>query len=527
MENASLFYENSNLNLQSSAPSSLTLTQRKNTHHLHVDVLQEYAPLQIRRREPFLSQWEKELRRTNKEHHLDLWTDGSIYPKDHTTNAPPPFANITNLLHFTGDGKDGLLGYTKHLEMRGLNAERETIQGLEKKITSLQEKDTMLGSRKRKRDLCNVENMKIGNGGLKKQIQALRSLLHPNSNGAGCNAEVHYSRLVPKEVVEEIITLKKICKLKGRLLTSFMNENQLEQMEVQAILDESGISQMGYRTLFKALAKKSQNKLQRGSLLRKPSHVKATRWHVNEEVFEKLGSPFHIEATFLGKDSRKLLQPVPIQDMRTMNILNIPPLHPCARQTEPTRANLNNKSTRSRVKRNSKDGQANEGHEQVRVIQETETVMEEPIMQENKQNMEDVEHVPVSEAPVPVREDVVPAMKDPTQERQGEGSTSQRPSNMEPLFDEAMILAEINEENEEELQVVIRRTREEAERAEESEQARLNAITQRYNQTQEEVQDMQDTLNQYFEDVAKVEEWATGRRQQQERMEASQFQEAW
>ncbi|MCO5550345.1 hypothetical protein L7F22_003829 [Adiantum nelumboides] len=59
----------------------------------------------------------------------------------------------------------------------------------------------------------------------------------------------------------------------------------------------------------------------------------------------------------------QLLQPVPIRDVRTMNILNIPPLHPCARQTEPARANLNSKSTRSRVKKNSIDGQADEGHE--------------------------------------------------------------------------------------------------------------------------------------------------------------------
>ncbi|MCO5607532.1 hypothetical protein L7F22_061729 [Adiantum nelumboides] len=245
---------------------------KKEQHHLHVDVLQEYAPLQKRRRESLLSQQEKELKRTNKEHHLDLWTNGSIYPKDPTTNAPPPFPNINNLLHFTGDGKDGLLEYTEHLEMRGLNVKkqrnflamenmqlkklneacsqkilsnRETIQGLEKKITSLREKDTVLGSRKRKRDLCNIENMKIGSGGLKKRIQALRSLLHPNSSGAGCNAGVHYSRLVPKEVVEEMITQKKFCKLKERLLTSFMNENQLEPMEVQAILDECGILQMG------------------------------------------------------------------------------------------------------------------------------------------------------------------------------------------------------------------------------------------------------------------------------------------
>ncbi|MCO5592591.1 hypothetical protein L7F22_046594 [Adiantum nelumboides] len=80
----------------------------------------------------------------------------------------------------------------------------------------------------------------------------------------------------------------------------------------------------------------------------------------------------------------QLLQPIPIRDMRTMNILNIPPLHACARQIEPTRDNLKSKSTRSQVKRNSRDGQADEGHEQVRVIEETKSVMEEPIMQENE-----------------------------------------------------------------------------------------------------------------------------------------------
>ncbi|MCO5609086.1 hypothetical protein L7F22_063308, partial [Adiantum nelumboides] len=191
------------------------------------------------------------------------------------------------------------------------------------------------------------------------------------------------------------------------------------------------------------------------------------------------------------------------------------------------------------VKRNSKDGKVDEGHEQVRVIEETETVMEEPIMHKNEQNMEDAEHVfvsepapvsepllvsqlvsetapvseplpvneyvpliepapvsepapltrpalvselapvseparvsepaplsepvpvgeptplsePVSEALVHVREDAVPLMEDPLQERQGEGSASQRSSNMEPLSDEAMIFAEINEEN---LQVLIK-----------------------------------------------------------------------
>ncbi|MCO5605791.1 hypothetical protein L7F22_059975 [Adiantum nelumboides] len=57
---------------------------------------------------------------------------------------------------------------------------------------------------------------------------------------------------------------------------------------------------------------------------------------------------------------------------------------------------------------------------------------------------------------MPVREDVVSVMEDPARERQGKGFASQRPSNMEPLSDEAIILAEINKENKEELLVLIR-----------------------------------------------------------------------
>lgn len=206
MANSSISDENTNLSVQSPIPTSSALTQRKrntyhNTYHLHVDVLPEYAPLKKRNKESVLPQREKERRRMNGEHHLDLWADGSMYPKDPLTNAPPPFANITNLLHFTGNGLDGLLGYTQHLEMRGLNAEkqrdfllkenvnlkqlndaciqkalanRETIQSLEKKIKCLHEKETVLGRRKRKRDLCNIEDMKIGSGGMKRRIRALR-----------------------------------------------------------------------------------------------------------------------------------------------------------------------------------------------------------------------------------------------------------------------------------------------------------------------------------------------------------------
>ena len=54
-----------------------------------------------------------------------------------------------------------------------------------------------------------------------------------------------------------------------------MKENQLDPMEVQRILDESGISQTGYRTLFKALAKRAKHMAAKESLLPKPTHVRA------------------------------------------------------------------------------------------------------------------------------------------------------------------------------------------------------------------------------------------------------------
>ena len=41
-------------------------------------------------------------------------------------------------------------------------------------------------------------------------------------------------------------------------------------------------------------------------MLPKPSHVKVACRHKNNHMLEKLGSPFHIEATFLGKGGREV-----------------------------------------------------------------------------------------------------------------------------------------------------------------------------------------------------------------------------
>lgn len=128
-----------------------------------------------------------------------------------------------------------------------------------------------------------------------------RSLLHPQSK-AHSEAGVHYSHLIPRSVADKMLIQKKFQKISEKHVSLFMNKNQLDASQVQAILDESGISQKGYSILYKALAEKGASKRNKGSLLPKPMKVKSARHHVNSEVLEKLGSPIHIEATYVDKE---------------------------------------------------------------------------------------------------------------------------------------------------------------------------------------------------------------------------------
>lgn len=199
-----------NENINPNLPSDSTFSegaQRRKTYHLHVDVHPGYEPLQKRSKCSRLSHQEMEQRRRQGEHHLDLWTDGRLYPKDPTTNATPPFSNVTSLVHFTGDGKQGLLGYIQRIESKTLSMEKvidamsarnkvlseqnqqyitrarsceESIKELEKKLDTLRQKDTELGPRRRKRKLSNLHQLKLGSGGVKKRIHAVRLLFSLN-----------------------------------------------------------------------------------------------------------------------------------------------------------------------------------------------------------------------------------------------------------------------------------------------------------------------------------------------------------
>ena len=174
-------------------------------YHLHIDLGMEYEPIQKRRRQnevlstPSLS--DKANMRLSGLKHIDLWCDGSLYPIDPQTISHPPFSNPTSLLRFTGDGITGLLGYCNSIsataqrerlhsqylgaevlylreecrvQRQKLEEQGRQIETLTKQINTYREKETCIGPRKRKRKLKNVEELKVGSGGLKKRIKALR-----------------------------------------------------------------------------------------------------------------------------------------------------------------------------------------------------------------------------------------------------------------------------------------------------------------------------------------------------------------
>ena len=106
--------------------------RRYDTYHLHVDIRSDYQPLKLNKTF-HLSQEQKEQRRNNGERHLDLWTDGLLYLKDPFTNAPISFSNVTNLLHFTGNGRQGLLGYVQ-AKAKVAEQQRDFLQKENKEI---------------------------------------------------------------------------------------------------------------------------------------------------------------------------------------------------------------------------------------------------------------------------------------------------------------------------------------------------------------------------------------------------------
>ena len=77
----------------------------------------KYAPL-IRKGQKLEDQASPESfveKRAASETHIDLWTDGRIYPIDPSTRQPPTFRTTKQYIEYLCEGESGMLGYTKRL----------------------------------------------------------------------------------------------------------------------------------------------------------------------------------------------------------------------------------------------------------------------------------------------------------------------------------------------------------------------------------------------------------------------------
>ncbi|KAI5074717.1 hypothetical protein GOP47_0010678 [Adiantum capillus-veneris] len=206
--------------------------------------------------------------------------------------STPPCNNLTSLLHFVGDGSHGLLGYCNNLVIRNtqqamINLEilkqqqpslfnllmqnskllqeqtllknkilssKETIVELEKEVRRTRIKTTPLGLHQRCRSVSNIETLKVGSGGLKQRIQAIRGMVHPEKENIDPQmAKSSYSSLIAPHVAKEILDALKFKKIKQDIISDFLQSTTIDTLDVQSVIDNCGISQKGYSSIFKSV----------------------------------------------------------------------------------------------------------------------------------------------------------------------------------------------------------------------------------------------------------------------------------
>ena len=94
-------------------------TRPSSKFHINIELNLEYATTRSVTQRILIDAKEANRLRMQGKKHIDLWVDGSIYPRDPLTRRYPTFASIHDLIRFVGDGANGLLGYCSRLSSCG------------------------------------------------------------------------------------------------------------------------------------------------------------------------------------------------------------------------------------------------------------------------------------------------------------------------------------------------------------------------------------------------------------------------
>ena len=87
--------------------------------HMNIKLSPEYATTRSLNQRVLRDVEEANKLQMEGKKHIDLWIDGSIYPRDPLTGRYLGFASIHDLVRFVGDGDNGLFGYCSRLSKSG------------------------------------------------------------------------------------------------------------------------------------------------------------------------------------------------------------------------------------------------------------------------------------------------------------------------------------------------------------------------------------------------------------------------
>ena len=304
--------------------------------HMNIKLSPEYATWRSANHMALRDANEAHRLRIEGKKNIDLWTDGSLYPKDPSTGRSPPFYSVHDLIRFVGDGMNGLLGYCTNLNQSSndqlqiimnlntaLISSKTLISGLEKRVKSLEEtnvylttklqnlKETPKGLRERVRQMKHIKALSDFSGARKKRMRLAREFI---SQVSGLDMNVCEDRVqlfnetMNKSDIIKVLLLKENTLLRKNVLKELLKEmhSVVDATQMVETCDTVGVSRRGYRALSGVWFKNLKQHRVRAFGLPRANKVAQARTLQNLDIPKYFGDYFHIEDSMpYEKNKRK------------------------------------------------------------------------------------------------------------------------------------------------------------------------------------------------------------------------------
>ncbi|MCO5605944.1 hypothetical protein L7F22_060130 [Adiantum nelumboides] len=122
-----------------------------------------------------------------------------------------------------------------------------------------------------------------------------RDMLHPLKENIDPQMAKHsYSSLIAPDVAKEMLDVSKFKKVKQNIINDFIQDTTIDTLDVQSVIDDCGISQKGYSSIFKSVKSQLRSRKVASSVLPLPAHVCQARQGLNNKVSQYLGDSYFI-----------------------------------------------------------------------------------------------------------------------------------------------------------------------------------------------------------------------------------------